>query len=113
MNAIAHSSKYARFHEKEKASLIIQIWHILMEKDFEHDVSINPVFRYVVIAVEKVGLPLVFCAFMGYLWMQMLAKYDGQQQLIFKMQQDNCIAITQMASNFKEMKEVILLTNKR
>ncbi len=113
MNAIAQSSKYASFPEKEQASLITQIWHIVMENDFEHDASINPLFRYGVIAVEKVGLPIIFCCFMGYLWMTMLAKYDTQQNIIFKMQQDNCVAIQEMSHSFKEMKEIILLTSKR
>lgn len=113
MNAIAQPSKYARFPQKEETSLIKQIWRILMKNDFEHDATINPMFRYTVIAIEKVGLPIVFCCFMGYLWMTMLAKYDAQQALVFKMQQDNCVAIQEMAHNFKDMKEIILLTAKR
>lgn len=103
MNAIAQT---------QKISLISQIWNfILMHNDFEHDVTIEPHIRYIIILIEKIGLPIVFCCFMGYMWLGMLAKYDKQEEMIFKMQQDNCVAFQEFSRNVKELKEAVTLAS--
>lgn len=103
MNTLAHTTEIG---------LIDKVW-MIMEDNFVKDNTIDPLLRYAVIIIEKIGMPIVFCTFMGYLWLGMLAKYDKQQEMIFKMQQDNCIAMQDFSRNIHELKEAILYTRNK